>query len=107
LDHAVAVYLANTPLISKVDEVRQNVAAREPKMAREIAPRIVVDANVRFGKPVIRGTRVPVDMLIARLGTGMTFEEVAEEYQVTGEDILAALSYAAAVLSSEEVRETA
>jgi uncharacterized protein (DUF433 family) len=74
-------------------------------MAREIAPRIVVDANIRFGKPVIRGTRVPVDVLIAQLGAGMSLEEVAEEYQVTGKDILAALSYAATVLSSEEVRE--
>lgn len=76
-------------------------------MPRVIAPRIVVDASVRFGKPVIQGTRVPVDMLIARLAGGMTVDEVASEYELDTEDVLAALSYAAAVLSSEEVRETA
>lgn len=76
-------------------------------MAREIAPRIVVDANIRFGKPIIKGTRVPVEMLIAKLAGGMTIEHVAEEYAVTIEDIQAALSYAAAVIAAEEVRETA
>ena len=76
-------------------------------MAREIAPRIVVDANIRFGKPVIQGTRVPVDTLLARLGQGMSIDEVAEEYGVSPEDIRAALSYAAMVLAAEEIRETA
>ena len=33
----------------------------------EIAPRIVVDEKVRFGRPVIRGTRVPVDLILANL----------------------------------------
>lgn len=70
----------------------------------EIAPRISVDEKVRFGKPVITGTRVPVDLIIGKLAGGMTYEEVMAEYEITREDILAALHYAAKTLSSEEIR---
>lgn len=73
-------------------------------MAIEIAPRIVVDASVRFGRPVIKGTRVPVDLVIAKLAGGMKQEEIAAEYEIGMEDIQAALSYAASVLATDEVR---
>lgn len=70
----------------------------------EIAPRISVDEKVRFGKPVITGTRVPVDLILGKLAGGMTYEEVMAEYEITREDILAALDYAAGTLASEEIR---
>ena len=70
----------------------------------EIAPRISIDEKVRFGKAVIKGTRVPVDLIIAKIAGGMTYEEVMSEYDLTREDILAALDYAAKHLSGEEVR---
>lgn len=70
----------------------------------EIAPRISVNEHVRFGKPVITGTRVPVDLILGKLAGGMTYEEVMVEYEITREDILAVLDYAAKILSSEEVR---
>ncbi len=70
----------------------------------EIAPRISVDEKVRFGKPVITGTRVPVDLILGKLAGGMTYEEVMVEYEITREDILAALDYAAKTLASEEIR---
>lgn len=70
----------------------------------EIAPRISVDEKVRFGKPVITGTRVPVDLILGKLAGGMTYEEVMAEYEITREDILAALDYAAKTLASEEIR---
>jgi uncharacterized protein (DUF433 family) len=75
-------------------------------MQVEIAPRIVVDPNVRFGKPVIKGTRVPVHLLVGQLASGLSIDEVAAEYSVTVEDVRAALSYAAGVLANEEVRAT-
>jgi len=75
-------------------------------MAVEIAPRIVVDSMVRFGKPVIQGTRVPVELVIAKLGGGMTSDEVAEEYALSQEDIQAALTYAAKLVAAEEVYVT-
>jgi len=70
----------------------------------EIAPRISVDEKVRFGKPVITGTRVPVDLILGKLAGGMTYEEVMVEYEINREDILATLDYAAKTLASEEIR---
>jgi uncharacterized protein (DUF433 family) len=70
----------------------------------EIAPRISVDEKVRFGRPVITGTRVPVDLILGKLAGGMTYEDVEQEFDVTLEDILAALDYAAKTISREEVR---
>ena len=71
---------------------------------RRIAPRVVVDPAVRFGRPVIEGTRVPVDMVVGKLAGGMTTEEVCAEYELAREDVHAALSYAANVLAQEQVR---
>lgn len=70
----------------------------------EIAPRISVDEKIRFGKPVISGTRVPVDLIIGKLAGGMTYEEVMTEYEISREDILAVLDYAAKMLSGEEIK---
>ena len=60
----------------------------------EIAPGIEVNEKPRFGKPVIKGTRVPVDLILGKLAGGMTYEEVMAEYDITKEDILSALRYA-------------
>ena len=70
----------------------------------EIAPRISVDEKIRFGKPVITGTRVPVGLIVGKLAGGMSYEEVIAEYEITREDILAVLDYAAKTLSSEEIK---
>jgi uncharacterized protein (DUF433 family) len=70
---------------------------------KEIAPRITVDEEISFGKPVIQGTRVPVALLVGKLAGGMTIGEVAEEYEVEPEDVLAALSYAARLLDEERI----
>jgi uncharacterized protein (DUF433 family) len=76
-------------------------------MMVELAPRIVVDPAIHFGKPVIQGTRVPAELVIAKLAGGMSTQEVAEEYEISLEDIQAALGYAATILATEEVRATA
>jgi uncharacterized protein (DUF433 family) len=65
----------------------------------EIAPRITVDEKIRFGRPVIKGTRVPVDLILGKLAGGMTYDEVMAEYDLAREDILAALKYAAKALA--------
>jgi len=69
----------------------------------ELAEGITVDLSVRFGKPVIKGTRVPVDMIVARVASGMTVRDVAEEYGITEKDVYNALHYAAIRLSEEQV----
>jgi len=68
---------------------------------RELAPRIVLDESIAFGKPVVQGTRVPVDLVIGKLGSGMTMEEVADEYVLEREDLLAVLAYASHVLAED------
>lgn len=70
----------------------------------EIAPRISVDEKIRFGKPVISGTRIPVDLIIGKLSGGMTYKEIMDEYEITREDVLAVLNYAAKALSSEKIK---
>lgn len=70
----------------------------------EIAPRISVDEKIRFGKPVISGIRVPVDLILGKLAGGMTYKEIMDEYEITREDILAVLNYAAKILSCEEIK---
>ena len=72
-------------------------------MATEIAPRIVVDKAVRFGKPVIKGTRVDVATVLGHLSAGDAVEDVMREYNLAREDVLAALAYAAEIVASEEV----
>lgn len=67
-----------------------------------IAPRIVVDPELRHGKPVIQGTRVPVATVVGHLAAGWDAARVIEEFAITQEDILAALQYAAQILEDEE-----
>ena len=70
---------------------------------KEIFPRITIDTTIKAGKPVIQGTRVPVDLIVAKIAGGMTTEEVMNEYQLTRDDVLAALKYASRILSSETI----
>ena len=64
--------------------------------------RIVIDPRIQRGKPVIRGTRVPVTRIVGGLAGGMTFEEVQKEYGVTAEDVRAALEFANQIIEQEE-----
>lgn len=74
------------------------------KAEEELLGRIVVDPKVMVGKPVIRGTRVPVEHVLTLLAQGLTVEEVLKDYpHLTREDIAAALLYAAKVTGREEV----
>jgi uncharacterized protein (DUF433 family) len=65
--------------------------------------RIIIDKHIRHGKPVIRGTRVPVDIVLGSLAGGMSYDEICEDYQITVEDIRAAIHYAAGLVADEEV----
>lgn len=65
---------------------------------------IVVDPNIHHGDPCIKGTRVPVTIIVGSLADGMTAEEIIEQYpQLTADDIRAALAYAAEVLHQEVI----
>jgi uncharacterized protein (DUF433 family) len=73
---------------------------------KEIAPRITVDDVTRFGRPVIQGTRVPVDLVLGKLAAGLSIEDICVEYGIERDDVLAALSYAASTLADEQIRAT-
>ena len=60
-----------------------------------IAPRIIADPLIRFGKPVIEGTRVPVSLIVGAVAAGDSWAEIAREYAISEEDIRAALAHAA------------
>ena len=64
--------------------------------------RIVIDPEIHHGKPVIRGTRVPITRIVGGLAGGMTKEEIIREYEITAEDISAALQYANELIESQE-----
>lgn len=68
----------------------------------ETRERIVIDPKIQHGKPVIRGTRVPVARIIAELAGGMTWEEIIREYDISGKDVAAALAYAAELMEADE-----
>lgn len=65
---------------------------------------IVVDPKVLVGKPVIKGTRISVELVIDLLGRGYTTEQVLQQYpHVTALDVQACLAYASDVLRAEKV----
>ncbi|MFN8486911.1 MAG: DUF433 domain-containing protein [Caldilineaceae bacterium] len=64
--------------------------------------RIVIDPDLHHGDPCIKGTRIPVSMIIGSLADGMTSLEIQAAYpQLTLEDIQAALAYAAEIMRRE------
>lgn len=65
--------------------------------------RIEINSQVMLGKPVIRGTRIPVELLLRKISEGASLEELLDAYpRLSREDILAAVAYAADSLAHEE-----
>ncbi len=70
--------------------------------------RITVDPDVLVGKPVVRGTRISVELVIDLLARGYTKDQVLQQYDhLSVEDIQACLAYASDVLRSEKVYSVA
>ncbi|WOK08352.1 DUF433 domain-containing protein [Imperialibacter roseus] len=57
--------------------------------------RIISDYKILLGKPVIKGTRISVELILKKLSEGATVDELVSDYQVQKEDISAALNYVA------------
>lgn len=73
-------------------------------MENKLLNRIIVDPKIMVGKPVIKGTRIPVDMIIRQLAQGMTIKEILEDYpQLKKDDIKAALEYCAEIIEGETI----
>jgi uncharacterized protein (DUF433 family) len=65
--------------------------------------RINIDPEIMGGKPVIKGTRVPVETIVGSLAGGSTIAELMDDYGLTDEDVRAALAFATDVLSHERL----
>jgi uncharacterized protein (DUF433 family) len=69
-----------------------------------ITDRIEVNPRVMLGKPVIRGTRIPVELILRKLSQGATEAALLDAYpRLTREDIYAAMRYAADTVAHEEI----
>jgi len=65
---------------------------------------IEINPKVMLGKPVVRGTRITVELLLRKLSEGATEAELLQDYpHLTAADIRAAIQYAADVVAHEEV----
>lgn len=66
--------------------------------------RISIDPRICHGKPCIKGTRVPVFVILDALASGMTYGQISDDYPpIASDDIKAALYYAALLANEEEV----
>ena len=63
--------------------------------------RIEINPHVRHGQPVIKGTRVPVTRLLAELAAGAGFDEIQRQYDVTADDIRAAIAFANELVANQ------
>jgi uncharacterized protein (DUF433 family) len=63
--------------------------------------RILIDGRICHGKPVVRGSRVPITIVVGSLAGGMSFEDIETEYDLTREEIQAALAFTAELLQEE------
>jgi uncharacterized protein (DUF433 family) len=65
---------------------------------------IETNPTIMFGKPCVKGTRLPVDMILGKLGDNYSIEDLLDAYpKLTKESILACLTYASFSLRNEEV----
>jgi uncharacterized protein (DUF433 family) len=77
-------------------------------MSSNVEPRVVVNPNVMFGKPVIAGTRITVEVILDHLAAGEPIDQLLTEYPRLSRDaILAALRYAADMLRQTAVPSAA
>ncbi len=68
-----------------------------------INDRIEINPQIMLGKPVIRGTRVTVELILRRIGEGASVEEIIDMYpRLTAEDVHAAATYAADAMAHDE-----
>ena len=63
--------------------------------------RIQIDPSICHGKPIIKGTRVPVAIIVGSLAAGMSIDETQAEYDLARDDIQAALAFASDLIQQE------
>jgi len=74
-------------------------------MNTEILKKIEINPKVLCGKPVIKGTRISVELILGDLAFGRNFSDVMRDYEITEDDIRSALAYAHELVANEELIE--
>ena len=70
----------------------------------EYTERIVNDPSIMLGKPVVKGTRITVEMILRKLSEGLSIDELLSSYtHLSKEDVFAALGYASHLIANEEI----
>ena len=73
------------------------------KSTESLLKRIEISGDILKGKPVVKGTRVPVEIILRSLAQGMNTEEICQGYEISEEDVRAAILYAQKIIESETV----
>lgn len=75
-------------------------------MNLQLLKRITINPDICHGKPVVRGLRYPVENILELLASGMTFDEILQDYEdLEKEDLLAVLEYAAKLAKVKSINE--
>lgn len=73
-------------------------------MDKDLASLIEINPEIMVGKPVIRGTRITVELILEKLAAGETYEQILDNHpRLSKQSILAALNYATAVIKNEDI----
>jgi uncharacterized protein (DUF433 family) len=73
-------------------------------MPDELLERIEINPEIMLGKPVVRGTRITVEIILEKIAAGCLIEEILEEYpRLARKDVLAAVAYARQAIGTDEI----
>ncbi len=86
----------------KIDKKGDKMKVKNDK----ILQRITVNPRIFRGKPIIRGMRISVEMILGQLAQGVSIEEILKDYpDLEREDIFACIAYAHTILANESLEE--
>lgn len=95
-------------LEKEVNCTKGEIVSIENRMKMDYADRIEVNPKVMFGKPVIKGTRITVELILEELSAGKSVEDLLRAHpRLTLDGVLAALAFAADALKGEKVYRVA
>ena len=66
--------------------------------------RITSDPSIMLGKPIVKGTRISVELILRKLSEGMSIDQMLSSYEhLSKEDVFATLTYASDLIANEEI----
>jgi len=85
-------------------KVKQSNKEANTMSQENLSKRIEINPRIMLGKPIIKGTRIPIEIILRKLSQNISIDKILQEYpRLTSKDIQAALEYAAESVHGEEV----